>query len=122
MPISASNKAPVSVLICAKNEELNLKNCLAGVAWADDVVVLDSFSDDATVDMARQLGARVVQRKFDYFSTHRNWALDRIDFHHDWVLILDADERVSPALAREIAAAGAGVVVTATSNNWPRPC
>ncbi len=105
MPIPELNKAPVSVLICTRNEERNLKSCLESVAWAGDVFVLDSFSDDDTVNIARELGARVVQREFDNFSAHKNWALDHLEFAHDWVLIVDADERVSPALAREIAAA-----------------
>jgi glycosyltransferase involved in cell wall biosynthesis len=98
------NKLPVSVLICTRNEERNLTNCLEGVAWAAEVVVLDSYSDDETVNIARRMGARVVQRAFDNFSAHKNWALDNIDFVHDWTLIVDADERVSAALAREIAA------------------
>ena len=100
----ASSKSPVSVLICTKNEERNLRDCLKGIAWADDCVVLDSYSDDATVTIAREQGARVVHRQFDNFSTHKNWALDNIDFRHDWILIVDADERVTPELAREIAA------------------
>jgi len=99
-----SPKSPVSVLICTKNEERNLRDCLKGVAWADDCVVLDSYSEDTTVTIAREQGARVVQRQFDNFSTHKNWALDNIDFRHDWILIVDADERVTPELAREIAA------------------
>lgn len=96
-------KVPVSVLICTKNEERNLEQCLKSVAWADDIVVLDSLSTDRTVSLARGLGARVVEREFDNFSAHKNWALDHIDFRHDWILILDADERVTEALAREIA-------------------
>ncbi len=99
------NKPPVSVLVCTKNEARNLKACLESVAWTGDLVVLDSGSDDDTVNIARRLGARVVQRPFDNFSAHKNWALDHLDFAYDWVLIVDADERVSPALAREIAAA-----------------
>lgn len=99
------NKTPVSVLICTKNEERNLGKCLESVAWADDIVVFDSFSDDETLNIARQLGARVVQRVFDNFSVHKNWALEQVDFAHDWVLIVDADERVSPELAEEITAA-----------------
>jgi glycosyltransferase involved in cell wall biosynthesis len=98
-------RPPVSVLICTKNEERNLPGCLESVAWAGDVVVFDSFSDDDTVKIAGQLGARVVQRQFDNFSAHKNWALDHVDFAHEWVLIVDADERVSQALAQEITAA-----------------
>ena len=103
MPTSELNKPPVSVLICTKNEERNLPGCLESVAWAGEVVVFDSFSDDATVDIARQSGARVVQRAFTNFSSHKNWALDNIEFKHSWVLIVDADERVSAVLAAEIA-------------------
>ena len=103
-----SRKTPVSVLICTKNEERNLGACLESVSWADDCVVLDSYSDDDTVNIARRGGARVVQREFDNFSAHKNWALDNIDFRHDWILIVDADERVTPDLAREIAAIVSG--------------
>ncbi len=98
-------KTPVSVLICTKNEARNLKSCLESLSWAGELMVLDSGSDDDTVDIARQLGALVVHREFDNFSAHKNWALDNIEFAHDWILIVDADERVSEALAREIAAA-----------------
>ena len=98
-------KAPVSVLIPTKNEERNLPVCLASVDWADEIIVFDSESTDATVQIAEAAGARVVTRKFDNFATHKNWALDTIDFRHDWILLLDADERVIPALADEIRAA-----------------
>jgi glycosyltransferase involved in cell wall biosynthesis len=97
-------KTPVSVLICTKNEERNLGDCLKSVAWADDCVVLDSYSDDRTVEIAQAGGARVVQRQFDNFSANKNWALDHLDFKHDWILIVDADERVTPELAQEIGA------------------
>ena len=103
--MTLDSPTPVSVLICTKNEERNLSACLESVSWADDVVVLDSYSEDQTINIARQMGARVVQRKFTNFSAHKNWALDNLDFVHHWILIVDADERVSPALAREIAAA-----------------
>ncbi len=113
-----SRKTPVSVLICTKNEERNLGACLESVSWADDCVVLDSYSDDDTVNIARRGGARVVQREFDNFSAHKNWALDNIDFRHDWILIVDADERVTPDLAREIAA---GVCRIIQIRSIPKP-
>jgi glycosyltransferase involved in cell wall biosynthesis len=101
--IDDSRKTPVSVLICTRNEERNLGACLKSVSWADDCVILDSYSDDATVNIAQERGVRVVQREFDNFSAHKNWALENINFKHDWILIVDADERVTPELAREIA-------------------
>lgn len=92
----------VSILILTLNEELNLPACLAAVNWCDDIVVLDSFSTDHTAELARGLGARVFQRKFDCFASQRNYALDTIVFKHDWVLHLDADEIVTPALREEL--------------------
>ena len=95
---------PVSVLILTLNEAGNIGRCIASVTWSDDVVVLDSFSADATVERAAAGGARVYQRAFDNFAGQRNHALDHIEFRHDWVLHLDADEVVTDELAREIAA------------------
>jgi glycosyltransferase involved in cell wall biosynthesis len=100
-----SEKAPLSVLVPTLNEERNLPDCLASVGWADDIVVLDSNSADRTVAIAEGAAARVVRREFDNFSAHKNWALDNIDFRHPWILLLDADERVSAPLADEIHAA-----------------
>jgi glycosyltransferase involved in cell wall biosynthesis len=94
----------VSVLILTLNEQNNLPGCLASVSWSDDVVVLDSFSSDGTTAVAAQHGARVVQRKFDNWAAHQNWAMQSIDFKHEWVLYIDADERVTPELKTELEA------------------
>jgi len=94
--------AAVSVLVPTLNEERNLPACLASVAWADEIVVLDSHSGDATAAIAEAAGARVVRRRFDDFATHKNWALDNVEFRNDWVFILDADERATPELEAEI--------------------
>lgn len=91
----------VSVVVLTYNEEDNIRPCLESVAWCDDVVVVDSFSDDRTVEMAEELGARVFQRKFDDFAGQRNHANDELPLNHPWVLHLDADERCTEALARE---------------------
>jgi len=99
-----SDTVPLSVLIPTRNEERNLAACIGSVAWADDIVVLDSGSTDRTADIARELGARIVEREFDDFSTHKNWALAQIDFRNGWILLLDADERITPGLADEIRA------------------
>lgn len=96
--------ASVSVIIPTLDEERNLPECLRSVAWADQVFVVDSFSSDRTVDIAREHGAQVVQHHFEGYSRQKNWALDTLPFRHDWVLILDADERVTPELRAEIAA------------------
>lgn len=94
----------VSVLILTLNEEVNLERCLASLKWSDDIVVLDSFSTDRTVEIATTAGARVVQRTFDNWSAHQNWAVENISFKHPWVYYSDADEVVPPELAQEMLA------------------
>jgi len=100
----------ISVLLLTLNEADNLPACLAAVDWSDDVVVLDSFSQDETVAVAEGRGARVYQRAFDDFAGQRNYALDHFPFKHEWVLHLDADEIVTPALRAEMESAVMGAV------------
>lgn len=90
-----------SVLILTRNEEMNLPDCLDSISWCDDIVVLDSLSDDRTQEIARDRGCRVFERAFDSFAGQRNHALDEIDFRHPWVFHLDADERFTDALRDE---------------------
>jgi glycosyltransferase involved in cell wall biosynthesis len=94
--------AAVSVLVPTLDEEVNLPECLRSVAWADEVFVIDSFSRDRTVEIARAHGAHVVQHAFESYSRQKNWALDNLPFRNEWVLIVDADERVTPELRCEI--------------------
>jgi glycosyltransferase involved in cell wall biosynthesis len=95
----------ISVLIPTKNEIRNLADCLASVAWCDEVVVVDSGSTDGTVEFARSQGATVVDFKWNgRFPKKKNWALENIPWKNEWVLILDADERILPELAAEIQA------------------
>ena len=92
----------ISVLILTLDEEVNLGGCLDSVAWSDDVVVLDSFSRDTTLEIARARGARVFQRRFDNYAGQRNFGLGEISYRHRWVLMLDADERVPADLREEM--------------------
>jgi glycosyltransferase involved in cell wall biosynthesis len=95
---------PVSVLIPTRNEAANIEECLRSVAFADEVVVVDSRSTDGTAELAMRHGARVVEFEWDgAYPKKKNWALANIGFRHEWVLIVDADERVTIALADEIA-------------------
>jgi len=91
----------ISIFILTLNEASNIEACLDSVAFADDILVLDSFSTDETVTLAAAKGARVFQRKFDDFGSQRNYALDEIDFKHRWVFHLDADERFNDELRAE---------------------
>ena len=94
----------VSVVVLTRNEEVNIARCLASVAWADQVVVVDSGSADDTVPIAHSLGADVVEQPWLGFSGQREFALRLPELRHDWVYFVDADEWVSPQLAAEIAA------------------
>jgi glycosyltransferase involved in cell wall biosynthesis len=97
------NKAAISVVIPTRNEERNLRQTLETVAgWADQIFVFDSFSDDRTLDIARGFEVAVVQRVFDDFATHKNWALHHLPFRNQWILLLDADERLTPNLREDI--------------------
>lgn len=91
-----------SVLILTLNEEQNLPNCLASLGWCDDIVVLDSFSTDKTIEIAEAAGARVIQRRFDNYAAQRNYGLNEIKFNYPWVLMLDADEVCTDEFSREI--------------------
>jgi glycosyltransferase involved in cell wall biosynthesis len=91
----------ISILILTKNEQQDLAGCLESVAWSDDVHVFDSFSTDGTVEIAKAAGAQVTQRVFDDYATHRNAGL-ALTFRYPWVLLLDADERPTPELSREM--------------------
>lgn len=93
-------KAPVTVCIIAKNEEKRLPECLDSIRWADEIVVVDDESSDKTIELAKSYGAKVFQRKMDVEGRHRNYAYAQAK--NQWVLSLDADERVTPALAEEI--------------------
>ena len=88
----------ISVLILTKNEQQDLPACLESVAWCDDIHVFDSYSDDQTVEIAKRAGAKITQRKFDNWAAHQNWGLANIPFSYEWVLYIDADERVSNEL------------------------
>jgi glycosyltransferase involved in cell wall biosynthesis len=93
----------ISILILTLNEQSNIEAVLDSVRNFKDVVVYDSYSIDNTVAIAEERGARIVQRKFDNWATHQNWALANIEFLNPWVFYLDADERMTPSLEQEIA-------------------
>jgi glycosyltransferase involved in cell wall biosynthesis len=95
---------PVSVVVLTRDEQVNIGRCLASVAWAGQVIVVDSGSADRTVPLARSLGADVVEQEWLGFAAQREFALRLPEIRHDWVYFVDADEWVCPQLAAEIAA------------------
>lgn len=96
----------LTAIIITRNEAANIGACLDSVSFADERIVVDSHSEDATAQIAADKGARVVLRAFDGFGVQKNHALSLAQ--GDWVLALDADERVTPELAAAIKAAIAG--------------
>ena len=101
----------LSVTVIAKNEAANIARALESVAWADEIVVVDAESTDDTVGIARRFTDRVIVRAWPGYIEQKNFAASRAD--HDWILSLDADERVTPALADEIRATLAASPVAA---------
>lgn len=93
-------KVPVTVVVITKNEEDNIRECLESVRWANEIIIVDDESTDRTRDIAAEYTDRIFMRKMENEGVHRNWAYAQAA--NDWVLSLDADERVAENLATEI--------------------
>lgn len=101
MAQSQEQRKSISVLIPAGNEARNIRDCIACVRdWADEVFVVDSFSQDETPQIAAEMGVRLVQHEYVNSATQKNWAIPQCS--HEWVLVVDCDERVTPQLRDEI--------------------
>lgn len=111
---------PLSVVLITKDAATQLDACLASAAFADEILVVDSGSRDSTVEIAIRHGARVIDRAWAGYGPQKQFAVESASY--DWVLCLDADERVSPELkagiARELAAAGADAYAIARCNRF----
>lgn len=91
----------ISAVILTKNEEKNIKDCLQTLSFADEIIVIDDDSNDKTRQIAKKLGAKVFERRLDNdFSSQRNFGLNKAK--GEWILFVDADERISSALRAEI--------------------
>ncbi|HKQ98516.1 MAG TPA: glycosyltransferase family 2 protein [Candidatus Polarisedimenticolia bacterium] len=101
-PAPAAVRRPLTAIVPAFNEEATLADCLRSVDFADEILVVDSHSTDRTVAIAAGHGARVIQREYGYSASQKNWAIPQAK--HEWILLVDADERVTPALRDEIVA------------------
>lgn len=91
-----------SVLILTHNEEHNIERCLQSLGCCEDIALLDSGSTDATVMIARKYPVHIYEREFDSFAEQRNWGVENIPLKSPWILHLDADECMTPALHAEI--------------------
>ena len=91
----------VSAIIPCFNEEHNIEEAIKSVQWADEIIVIDSFSTDQTPEIAQRFDVRFVQHEYENSAAQKNWIIPQAS--HDWIFLLDADERVTPELAQEIA-------------------
>jgi glycosyltransferase involved in cell wall biosynthesis len=92
----------VTAIIPCFNEEIHMKGVLESVKWADEVMVVDSFSTDKSLEIAKEYTSFIIQREYEKSASQKNWAIPQAT--HDWILLVDADERVTPALKAEIQA------------------
>ena len=91
---------PVTVIVPTFNVEGILDVCLKSVTWADEILVVDSLSTDRTLDIARRYTNRIIQREYINSASQKNWAIPQAT--HQWVMVLDSDEQVTPELRDEI--------------------
>jgi hypothetical protein len=99
-------RSPLTVIVPTGSRADVIEDCLRSVRWADEVIVVDSFSSDGTLDIARKYADRVLQHEYGFSALQKNWAIPQA--RHEWVLIVDTDERVTPELRAEIEALLAG--------------
>src|SRR4051812_33867680 len=102
-PAATGVRTPVDVLILAYNERTNLPHALASIMeWATNVFVVDSGSTDGTQQIARDMGATMIEHAWEGYARQKNWAIDNLPFESPWIFILDADEAITPQLRDEI--------------------
>jgi len=95
-------RAKLTAIVPVLNEEANIEDCLSRLTFADEILVVDSGSTDRTLDIARNFQARIIHRDYNYSASQKNWAIPQAK--HEWVLVCDADERVTDQLREEIEA------------------
>lgn len=100
--MKTASRIMLSVIIPCFNEERNIEACLKSVSWADEILVVDSFSTDRTIEIAQKYTDRILRHEYINSAAQKNWAIPQA--LHDWVLIVDCDERVTPGLRDDIAA------------------
>lgn len=90
----------ITAIIPTGNEIHNIEDVIASVSFADEILVVDSFSTDGTFEKAQELATKVIRREYQYSASQKNWAIPQAK--HEWILLVDADERVTPELAEEV--------------------
>jgi glycosyltransferase involved in cell wall biosynthesis len=111
-------RPPISVLLPTYNCATTVRATLESVRWADEILVVDSFSTDDTLDICREFGARILQHEYINSAAQKNWALPQC--RHEWVLQIDSDEEATPELREEIEKAAASAPPEAHAFRMPR--
>ena len=97
------NKISIAAIVMTFNEEIHLKRCLTSLKnVCDEIIIIDSFSNDSTKDIAKKYGTRFYQNKWINYSTQFNWAIENIQINSNWILRIDADEYLSYQLAKDL--------------------
>ncbi len=100
LPLAGGRRREITVIVPTLDEEENLRGLLPLLTWADELLVVDSFSHDGTLDLARQHNGRVLQREYGYSASQKNWAIPQA--RYEWIFLVDADERPTPTLLEEL--------------------
>ena len=98
--MSSAERPKVTAIVPTFNEAANVVECLAGLAWADEILVVDSFSTDGTQELAKKHATRVIEHEYVNSATQKNWIIPQA--RHPWIFLIDCDERCPPELAEEI--------------------
>lgn len=99
--LRAQDKLPVTVIVLCGNEEHNIAECLETATWADELlVIVDQNSRDRTEEIARRFTGRILRHPYENYAAQQNWAIPQA--RHDWVFVLDADERITPELVEQL--------------------
>jgi glycosyltransferase involved in cell wall biosynthesis len=99
-PSTKNKPAKLTALITCGNEIHNIEAVIKSVDFADEILVADSYSSDGTYEKALEMASKVIRRKYEYAASQKNWAIPQAS--HEWILLVDADERVTPELRKEI--------------------
>lgn len=90
----------ITAIIPTLNEEINIERAINSVSFANEILIVDSFSSDKTIEIAQSMGARIIQREYENCASQKNWAIPQAK--HEWIILIDADEVIPPQLKNEI--------------------
>lgn len=92
----------ISAIVLTFDEDRHIRDCLESIKWCEEIWVVDSFSTDRTLEICQEYTTKIVKHPFENFAKQRNWSLDNLPLSGEWVLLIDADQRITPELRDEI--------------------